>query len=326
MIDLPTIAPGCTDWPGRGLFWCDAPTYHKIKAVSQSRIKLCRSSMEDFAKGHGDDDTEAMRYGRGFHCWYLEGAAAFARQFVIMPASCGAKEADKQTWIDYAASLAPGPEWEGVTPKSVKEEREAAFIAACARLGRDVVNAEWLVQMGRMIENAGQNPNIAGIMAGEGLNEVCLFDVWQVPGCAPIRVKARMDRVKVYADRVIGLDPKTLPEIGPHRIIGYDDKGEPVKEYRKLNKYVLDYDLHIQAVWYERIWKGLADVHGMPEILLMTFAGLEKKAPNGAVWFTPKAERMTEAREEIDEYLLQIDECRRAKRWPGLPTDLLVAG
>lgn len=325
MREIGTIPTGSKAWPGRGIFRVDDATYHGLPGLSQTRLKRCRTSLEAFRDSFSepDEDTEAKQEGRATHCWFHEGPDAFARRFLLAPVCGGRKDVDKEAWIDACRAVADGPEWAGITCKSLKEDVEAAFAAAARRLGKDIVSEDWLHAMRAMIGNAERHPKIAAIMGGDGLNEIGVFDEWYVEGFErPILFRGKFDRVKVYPDQCIGMDTKTMPTFGDPEIESEDEDGNQVLRWPELRKYGRKYGLPIQCKAYERLWAGVAADYGLPPELKMTFAAMEKQPPHRALWFTPHSDTLASAAVRIDGWLRDICKARESGRWPGVPHDL----
>lgn len=324
-MGFPTLPTG-SGWPGRGIFRCDDATYHAMPGISSTRIKRCADSMRAFREQftEDDEDTDAKRYGRGFHCLALEGRDEFARRFIVAPS---VKLTSKEAKAEYAAW---GNDLLGdavLNPSMDAETLRSTLVAGVQARGGDVVEADWLATMDRMYANAMANPNIAALLTGDGLNEICLFDEWTGEDAdgEPYTFKARgkLDRVKVVGKQTIGLDFKTMPEFGPGLYMGEDDNGQPVYRWPKVERYARDYMLPIPCRWYERLWDGLADIHGMPPLLL-TFAMAEKQGANRALWTTPSRDSLATAGADIDRWLSDISRCKRTRTWPGVPVTLHV--
>jgi len=321
-MDIPTIPSG-SGFPPRGLYRCSDAQYHAMPGLSSTRIKRMALSPAEFRAQFDEppEDTEAMRFGRGFHALSLEGRDEFDRRFVRMPAG-ELRGAEKVTaWRQRCTDILGGPiDWPADAPAM-----RQAFIDAAAARGLDVVDEDWVATMEAMHASAMANPNIAALMDGEGLNEVCLFDEWEITDddgkVYRFRVRGKLDRTKIVGDKTIGSDFKTIPTFGVGVYMGPNDDGSERWRWPKVEKYGREYFVPHAAKWYERLWDGLADVHGMPPLLL-TFCFAEKQAPHRVLWVTPTTESLAGASVEIDRWLVQIGEGRERGRWPGVPVGL----
>lgn len=316
MLDLPTLTT--PEWPERaGLYRCTADVYHAVKALSASRLKLCRTSMAAFRENKPKADTEGMRYGRGLDCYITE-PDQFASRFIVAPEVNFAKKGAKDEWCAWANNLIGDAI---VAPSMGADELRERFAAAVRAQGRDVVEADWLPTIKAMREGVRANPNAEHFVASKGESQLAGF--WRHPEYGwPCKMLA--DKVLPRAEGGVWIvDVKVVSELGDPELLDDDGKVRRFR-WRGLEKYSRVYGLPTQAAWYEHGYRECAKAMGLDERAYLTFIGIERPAPHRCVWFSPSSEALARAENQIAGWLADIAGCVKSGVWPGVPTGIQV--
>lgn len=315
IVNLPEDFEG---FPPAGLYRCPDATYRRIKAISASRLKLCRESMAAFKRNEPIEDTDSMRFGRALHC-YANERDQFDGRYVVAPSIKLTSAEAKAEYAAWANDLLGDSVLSGSMSAPVLRE---SLVAAVQARGGDVVEADWIETIAAMREGIAKNPNAEHHLTGPGEAEVVM--VWRDPETG-YPCKAKADRIQTRKDGGVWInDLKSMADIGPRVPVAYPEDGKVQYRYPLIDRHCRDFLLYHQARWYEMGYQAVASAAGGDPACAMTFTAICKKKPGRCVWFTPASHHLASAGIEIDRWMRGIRECVRTGVWPEEPSDLYV--
>jgi hypothetical protein len=310
ITDLPDDFEGC---PPAGLYRCSDAVYRRIRAVSASRLKLCRESYAAFRRNEPREDSESMRFGRAIDCYALKGPEAFQRMYVVSPSiklTSNEARAEYATWANDLLGDSI------LSPSMSAPVLRESLVAAIQARGGDVVEADWLPTIKAMREAIAANPNAEHHLTGPGEAHVVM--VWTDP-VTGIPCKAQADRIQERKGGGVWIsDLKSIADMG------YAKPWSDTERWFKVERYADDYQLAIQAVHYEQGWRSVAKVLGIDPRVAMTFVLVERCKPYRCLWSTLSQDSMARAENQVRTWLAGVAGCVATGVWPEATTELVV--
>lgn len=307
---LPPDFEGC---PATGLYRCPDATYRRIRAVSASRLKLCRTSYAAFYRNEPVEDTDSMRYGRAIDCYALEGEDAFNRRYVVAP-SVKLTSADAKA--EYAAWANDLLGDSVLAPSMGAVELRESFVRAIQARGGDVVEADWIEKIRAMREAIRKNANAEHHLTGPGEPHVVM--VWRDPKTG-LPMKGQTDRIQERAKGGV-----FIPDAKSVESIGYATKWSDTVRYFDLERTAKRLQWAISGAVYEWGWRCIAETLGLPTDAYSTFIVVERQPKPRCLWVALSEESMAAAHNQVREWVDGVAECVRTGVWPDGTDELVV--
>lgn len=259
-----------------------AADYHALPHVSNSYLK--RLGKTPAHAKLPQEDTKALFLGRALHVLTLEGEAAFASEFIVVP-----EGAPKRPTTAQINAAKPSPEtvyacswWD-------------SFNIAAA--GKTVLTGEEYITC-QEVRASVHGHDFAKLLLAEGVSESTVIFEQEILG-QKIPCKCRPDRTPARAMQTL-IDLKSTTDAGPDAFL----------------RSCLKYGYITQAAFYIDGYNA-AKSPDDPEIDAFVFIAVEKEAPYRCECYTVNMDFLLWGRSEYQRLLAIEAKCRQNNRWPN---------
>lgn len=314
-MDLPiqTLADDFEGIPAPGLYRCSDAVYRKIRAISASRLKLCRTSYAAFYRNRPIEDTESMRHGRAIDCYALKGPEEFQRKYVVAPSIKLTSAEAKAEYAQWANDLLGDSV---LNPSMSAPVLRESLVEAIQARGGDVVEADWLPTIEAMREAIRANENAEYHLTGPGEPHVVQIAKDRKTG---LPLKGQCDRIQPRKDGGVW-----IPDLKSTADIGWGTPYSDTVRYYDVERVARNLQWKIQGAFYEMLWGLIAEGLGLPTRAASSFVVVDRKEYPQCIWSTPSDDAMADAHNQVRTWLDGIAECMRTGVWPEATTELVV--
>lgn len=280
--------------------------YHASAATSCSKLRtflrrpagaaLYKQTYLD--KTVEDSDSPARQLGRALHTLCLEGAEAYAQQFIVTPENAPARPTDAMINAEK--------------PSDSSKYRVAywkAFEERCA--GKELISSAMHAKAAALADGVWANPTAAKLLIG-GESEV----TWRVKGAGAFKhipaIQCRSDKYNANGCEISGgrpffVDVKTTESLAEE---GWQTFEKSCKKLR--------YDL--QAGAYMEVANVILPTG--QEVHDFFFIAVEKEAPFGIKICKLSQASIEKGQRDFMNALTALNECYATGIWPNIPLDI----